>query len=613
MPSSTELLDALRRDERLGRLDAPALARLLPHLERRTLTPGERLYTRQEPAEQLFLILKGEFHLLHPGSDPVRVAQGCLGEECATDSAAYLTDAEAITEAEVAILPRLNLEPLLAAAPDLRSSFHLDLLGRLSGTPLSARPTKGTQADTTISTRNVVGWAITLLCFVIPPLLKGRVALNSQQLTFVAIFLATASMWVFSLVDEYIPGVFAMTATLIQGLVPPQVILGGFSSDAFLMALSILGLGAVITVSGLSYRFLLLLLRWMPNNQFGYNAGLMLTGTLLTPTLPTINGRVALVTPFLQDILEGLRFQGGKPAATRLAASAFTGVTLFSAVFLSSKSVNFVVLSLLPAQVQNDFQWMAWLAAASVVGLASLLLFLIAVGYVFRNQEPSRLSQDHIQAQLKALGPLSTREWAGVVGFLAFLVGIVTTSTHHIDPPWLGLAVLYFLLIFGVLKKEEFKTRIDWSFLVYLGALVGIVNTFNHLGLDKALASAMPNLSGYMRTSFPLFILILTALTFLVRLIIPISPAIVILATVFMPIAGTQGINPWVVGFILLNIGEMWYFPYQCSYYLQFRDSNLPGGLYDERSFLRFNLLMNGLKIAAIYASLPFWHMLGLL
>jgi DASS family divalent anion:Na+ symporter len=582
-------------------------------LDIRSLAPGERIFSRDCPADQLFLLLHGSVHLLHPDRPPILITEGCLGEECATDAPAYLSNAEALSPTEVIVVPRLNLEPILAAAPDLRSAFHLDLLRRLSGSTIQPRAAKPTASETPISLQSLAGWAITLLCFVVPPLLKGRVPLNTQQLAFLAIFLATASMWVFSLVDEYIPGVFALTATLIQGLVPPQVILGGFSSDAFLMALSILGLGAVITVSGLSYRFLLLLLRWMPNNQFGYNAGLMLTGTLLTPTLPTINGRVALVTPFLQDILEGLRFQGGKPAATRLATTAFTGVTLFSAVFLSSKSVNFVVLSLLPAQIQNDFQWMAWLVAASVMGIVSLGLYLAAVGYLFRNQEPSRLSQDHIQGQLKALGPLSTREWAGVVGFIAFLVGIVTTATHHIDPPWLGLAVLYFLLIFGVLKKEEFKTRIDWSFLVYLGALVGIVNTFNHLGLDKALAAAMPNLSGYMRTNFPLFILILAGLTFLVRLVIPISPAIVILATVFMPIASTQGVNPWVVGFIILNLGEMWFFPYQCSYYLQFRASTLPDGLYDERSFLRFNLLMNGLKIAALYASLPFWHMLGLL
>ena len=35
--------------------------------------------------------------------------------------------------------------------------------------------------------------------------------------------------------------------------------------------------------------------------------------------------------------------------------------------------------------------------------------------------------------------------------------------------------------------------------------------------------------------------------------------------------------------------------------------------MYDEKSFLRFNALMNFTRLAAVYASLPYWKMLGLL
>jgi len=81
----------------------------------------------------------------------------------------------------------------------------------------------------------------------------------------------------------------------------------------------------------------------------------------------------------------------------------------------------------------------------------------------------------------------------------------------------------------------------------------------------------------------------------------------------YMPLAETHGVNPWLVGFVILVLGEMWFFPYQCSYYLQFRQLTGSASLYDENRFLRFNALMNLLKLAAIFASMPWWRSLGLL
>jgi hypothetical protein len=102
------------------------------------------------------------------------------------------------------------------------------------------------------------------------------------------------------------------------------------------------------------------------------------------------------------------------------------------------------------------------------------------------------------------------------------------------------------------------------------------------------------------------------SITFLVRLIVPISTSIVLLASIFMPISIHYGINPWIVGFIILILGEMWFFPYQCSYYLQYRQITR-GQLFNENTFLIFNALSNLAKIIAIYASIPYWKWIGLL
>ena len=264
------------------------------------------------------------------------------------------------------------------------------------------------------------------------------------------------------------------------------------------------------------------------------------------------------------------------------------------------------------AQGQDQFQWLPWFLAASATGAIMLAAFLLLSALFFREPDTATLSREQIVSQFRLIGRMKNREWAAIFGIVIFMLGVVTSSLHGIQPPWIGLAILYALLLFGFLRKSEFKERIDWPFLVYLGGIVGIVAAFNYVGLASWMAQHLSGLGEYMQRNFPLFIALLFAIIALIRLAVPISATIVVSATVFMPLAEIYGVNPWLVGFIILVLGEMWFLPYQCSYYLQFRNI-ARDGVYDEKRFLIFNALMNAVKLGAVYASIPFWRAMGLL
>jgi di/tricarboxylate transporter len=388
-------------------------------------------------------------------------------------------------------------------------------------------------------------------------------------------------------------------------------VLAGFASDGFFMAMSILGLGTVVVLSGLSFRFLLWALRYLPNTNAGHNLGLLLTGILLTPLVPSLNGRVALVTPFLIDMVETVKFTFGGKAATRMAMAAFTGVTLLSAAFMTSRSVNFVIYGLLSPQEQQEFQWLYWVVASAGVVAAMLAAYAVLASFAFRSDEAPRLAKEQIDVQLRLLGPLKVREKAAIFGILLFAAGVVTTSVHNITPPWIGVAVLYALLLFGFLSKREFREKTDWPSLIYLGTLVGIIGVFNHLGLDRWLGQHLSGIGEVMRTSFAQFVALLFLVIAALRFVIPNTATIAICATVFMPIAQRSGVDPWLVGFAILLLGDLWFFPYQCSHYQQFRETTRDKAVYEESAFLRFNALMNFVRLGGVYASMPYWAALG--
>ncbi len=592
------------------------LSRLLSHVFEKKYSKGETIYSFDENAEFLYMVLHGSVSLLLPGKKKIIISEsGRLGEECGTDLKHYLSTAVAETDVHVVVIPKSCISDLTLSCPGMKADFYSSLFNYNTDTHSmkSVSDDQSGKGRERIFSKQVAGWLSIVILFPATILIGLAFGQEIQVSLFMAILIVTLLMWIFKLVDEYIPALFAVFITVSMGLAPPKVVLSGFISDGFFLALSVFGLSSVILSSGLSYRVLLLLLLRLPGTQFWMNFGILMLGILITPLLPTANGRVVLIKPFLADMIVALGYKKQDKAATCMSVSSFTGVTILSGVFLTSKSVNLIIFGMLSPQEQDQFHWLAWLFSSSVTGFVMILLYFIAMSIFYRNGESLNINREIIATQLKMLGKMKVREWAAVFGILIFFAGIFTCSFHEIQPPWIALAVLYFLLLFGFLRKDEFRDKTDWPFLIYLGCIVGIVATFNYVGLSAVLIQKLSIFGDTMRSNFYLFVLSLSIIVIIIRIFVPINAAIIIIATVFMPVAAVSGISPWVIGFIVLVMGEMWFFPYQCSFYLQFQPGDKEVAVYNEKSFLKFNVIVNLIKIAAIYASIPFWKLIGLL
>ncbi len=610
-----DTVGCFKSDRILRQASSQILARILAYTVPRTLDQGTMLYHAGHTARELYLVLEGEVDLIGRSGHHRHPCERRAGQEAATSIPLYLTDAVARTPIRVLAISRKGIQILLDAHPELAGLFHTSLMQSFSDDPLEDEISATSLPEETKKEywKSVFGW---LLAIVLPMLVLffgTSWELPRNTFYFIAIFSSALMMWVFSLTDDYVPGIFALLTTLAMGLVPVNVALGGLAGEGFVLAMSMIGLAALVVTSGLGYRLLLLFLTKLPNHPFWHNASLLFTGFLLTPLVPSVTRRISLLIPMMRDLMEALRCLPKGMSATALVVSLFAGASLLSAVFLSGKSVNFLIFGLLSDQVRDQFDWLPWTACAAVVGLMIVFLYLMLVAFLFRSNEYATLPEGTVAAQLEMLGKPHRREWAVIVAVVLFVVAIGLGPLHSIQPAWIGLSIFCGLLVFGMLAKSEFHKGIEWPFLMYVGSILGMTSTFHYLRVDEVLVAELPWLGVYMHSNFGQFLLILAATVFLLRLFIPISATIVILATVLMPIAEDAGVSAWVVGFSVLILGETWFFPYQCSYYLQLREATHGSELYDERLFLRLNAFSNLVKLGALYASIPYWKALGLL
>ncbi|MCI4624839.1 MAG: anion permease [Candidatus Magnetoovum sp. WYHC-5] len=455
-----------------------------------------------------------------------------------------------------------------------------------------------------------------VLCIVLPALIyyyAPKYGVSHEVSIFMAIMSVTLVMWIAELLPDFVPGLFAILLFLMFGLAPKDVIMSGFSSDGFFLALSVLALGTVIQSSGLSYRYALIIMKRVPDNTFWYMLSLFFTGLFLTPLVPVIAGRASIVAPVLNEVVKHCDEKVKQSASTVLFASGINGITFLSAAFLSSTPLNLIIYGMLPLQEQQAFNFIKWTYASSVVALCMLVLYFIISVVYFKTFSRLGIGKDYINEQLKCLGKVKKSEWIAMFGVIILGIGIFTSSLHKISIPWIAFALLYFLLFIGTLNKEDFRNKIDWPFLFLLGSMIGLVSTMYYLDIDDILAKHLNWLAGYMSNNLKVFILLLSGTILLVRLIVPMNATVLIFAATLLPLAAASGVSPWLIGFIILLMSESSIFNYQAPYLYSFRNITKGTVMQDDSRIMGFNIILIVVKLSAIYISIPFWTNIGVL
>lgn len=586
-----------------------ALSHVLSSIDEVTFAKDDFLTQENEPADALYLILQGEVCRINDGA--VLSAENnfdLVGAETA-HLPQYLHSARAITEVIALRIPHSTLTRLCAATPALGPSLLQCALGR------DVSSHQSTVSETTnkspVSTKLLMGWALAILfppaCFVI----SSHWNLTTQASLFVAIFSAVVIMWIFSLVDDYVPPLLALVYMSFVGLAPTSVIMSSFSSPSMMTLLGVFALAAMITGSGLSNRVLLWMLLRLPPRSIWYQTAMLLYGLVLSLGTPSGNNRMSLMLPAYQSIDQTLRLVPKASAATALFAATYSGAMLFSSSLATSKSATISVFGLLPHHLQDLYGGLFWVAAASGVSILLVLTHYLAARLLFSNDETGELSQNILLERLRLLGPMSPAETATALGFLAFLVGSMTTGIHHVNPAAIAGTVLIVLLVTGAMKKADLQKNIDWPMLIFLTATDCIIRTMEYLGLSTQLGAFLQGYLGFIQGQTIPFIFLALFVVLGLRLLFPIPAGMLLSASILVPVAQAEGINLWLCVFVIAVFSDIWFFPYQNSIFLIAVNDGILSKI-DYRRFMQHNMVMNIMRVLAVLASLPLWYWMGL-
>jgi len=436
--------------------------------------------------------------------------------------------------------------------------------------------------------------------------------LTPTEIHFLATLAAAVFLWTVDVFDDYIVAIGLLLVWLLFGIASPGTALSGFSHSTWFFVLSVFGIGATITHSGLLYRGPLEFIRLLKPSYRAYTLILGTTGILVTPVLPTITARMAVIIPLAREVSDALGFKARSAGSAGITLAAYIGHSQITVMFLTGATVCLLGWSLLPEAARDEFRWITWLIAGLPAGLVVFFFLMGAILILFRPDQvddPGAV-QRQVKTQLQILGPLKPREWLCIGILILAIIGFVT-QPFGIHEAWIAMGALFIFLITGTLDNKTLKQHVDWGYLIFLGIMTGMAAVITEIQLDQWIVAWVKPLLGEF-VSPGMFLATVALLVYLARIFMRKTVVVILFVITLTPLAQAHGIHPGILLLTILLALEAWFLPYQAPSY-QIAYYSTDGQTFSHAQARKLMTCKFAATFLAIAVSLPYWRWLGLI
>jgi branched-chain amino acid transport system substrate-binding protein len=614
-------------------LDRIELSKVIPSLVLECIPSGRAIFRQGDPGDSLYIIVEGGVRVTIADDaggerELASLAHGeCVGEMALLTGEPRSATIYATSDTLALKLERESFEELLHKHPTLSAHF-----ANMLATRLSAKNSKASVATigekngdssspdsfisigdlSFLSNKKFLGITSTIiLCSLMSFFLEGS-EISTNQLILCNMLLAASVIWTFDLIPYHAVAIALPVFATLFGISGAEKAFSGFSKPYWFLALGVFALSAAIFRTGLLYRLALLVMRVFPTGYRWQTFALALSGLVMTPLIPSSYARTILASPLAVTMSEAMRLKKGSFGTVGIAMACLLGFGHMSFMFMNGTASCAFVLGLLPAASAAGVNWFSWLRAAAPLGIIFFVLSYAGIMILKQPKGMTRLDPDVLDAQLRTLGPMTTKEKLSLFTMVISIIAFATEHLHHVNEAWIAMMGFVFVFATSVIDEQSIRTDIDWSFLISLGAMVGFGDILTESGMDKVFVDILkPYLQ--MFTSSKILLLVVFSLTVhLIRCALPLTPGILVSMLAIMPILTSVGIDPFVSGLVALASANPWVLKQQNS---TFRNIWKATGckLFAHEHTLKIALLHIVIVAVSVALCVPYWEYLGLI
>ena len=349
-----------------------------------------------------------------------------------------------------------------------------------------------------------------------------------------------------------------------------------------------------------------------PGTYLGQFLGITLSGVVISPLIPSGTARLAVAGPVTKEIGHEMGLENQTKPMAGLFAALYTGFNCTSHVFLSASFMCYSMLKFLP-EGYSDVTWTDWFIWALPWSIVALGLTTIATYFYYKPTEKINLNKNFIANKIVELGTWNKGEKITMAVLAICLVLWMTERQHGISSAivaMLGVCALMGLKVMGV---KEFRAKVNWDILIYIGCMYEIGSALTTWGITKWIGGVLGPVLNPFLSNPVLFVLIFVLLVYLTRFIVISWLGVMTVYSVLLaPLAVQAGMHPFIPCFIAYVSVNVFFFDFQNLPYVS--AIGIVGDMVDHnKNCVPYAIIWAAANLVACLISVPYWKMIGML
>lgn len=428
--------------------------------------------------------------------------------------------------------------------------------------------------------------------------------LSFSALKFLGIFVAMILIMIFQLVPDAVAVLLGLTMCYCFQVADFATVFSGYASNTVWMVVALVGFATGIVNSGLIKRIAFIIMKLFKLSYRSQVLAIMVTGVVLSPCIPNMQAKVAILAPFTVQIAKEFGLEKNSRGSAGLFSALLYPTNIFGLCFLSGSTMVYMLIGV----INQSYSWLNWTCATITWGIVCLIGFYFFNIFYYKAEIPD-LPEDFILSRLNALGPISKQEIYAAVVLIAGILAWMTTSLTNLDSFVIAVVLWILMILNGQFSVSEISSKIPWALIIVTGGVIGMSTLLSFTGIDKWLQAtlAVP-LSSVVHNPFTL-VLTVTIATYVIRyFVVSMVATVTIMFAIFTPICAALGISPFVVAWCTYTAAQVWTLPFNNTTYLLAQ--GISSELTDWKPTLPSCYCYMVLNLIGNLCCIPVWHLL---
>jgi DASS family divalent anion:Na+ symporter len=371
-----------------------------------------------------------------------------------------------------------------------------------------------------------------------------------------AIFITAIIGVLLEALSIFTASVIALVAVVLLRVLPPEKAFSGFSESFILLILAAFLVAKGVIKSGLGRRIAFLLIRRFGKSTLNLGYCLVITDTILGPSIPSNTARSGIMYPITHALSLDTGSlptpEGRKRTGTFLMMTYIAGQTISSALWLTGMAANPIGAGI-AAQYGVNMNFGNWVFVASVPCIIALIAIPFVLYKLFPPENKYTPEAPKIARMgLLEMGPMSMQEWIMGSTFFGMILLWAFSPVLNINLAIVAFLGLSILILANVYTIEDIRQGGGDALETYIWfAILYMMSTaLNDMGFMKILGAQLATyISDY---NWVTVYILLTVLYIVIHyLFVSQTAHLLALYAVFLQVAINAGVPVALMAFML--------------------------------------------------------------